>query len=82
MILRVQSSLQAGLPWVSLWWCAPVPGISPSFCWCGNDELMLAEMRSGFRCPIPRLDGMRMRGELILVITEPVDRPWGASEGV
>lgn len=45
----------------------------PTFAGVGmmSQGLMLAEMRSGFRCRIPHLGGMRMRRELILVITEP-----------
>lgn len=59
---------------------------SQNFSSCGDDGpgLTLAEMRNGFRCPIPHLGGMgmRMRGELAQVITEPMGRPWGTSEGV
>lgn len=52
----------------------------PAFAGVGmvSQGLMLAEMRSGFRCPIPHLDEMRMRGEFIVGITKPMN----TSEGV
>lgn len=85
MILRAQSSLQAGSPRVPffggvLWY----PEFHPAFACVAmmSQGLRSAEMRNGFGCPIPHLDGMKMRGELILVITEPMDRAWGMSEGV
>lgn len=45
--------------------------------------LRFAEMSDGFRCPNPaHSDGIKIRGELNLVFSEPMGRPWGTSEGV